>query len=59
VASFQRALELRPDYAAAHYNLGYTLLRLGRVEEARGHFAAAVKAAPDFEAAREMLERLR
>ncbi len=32
-----RAVELDPEYADAHYNLGFVLSRLGRLEPAREH----------------------
>ena len=35
VAAFRRALELRPDFERARYNLGITLKAQGRAEEAR------------------------
>src|SRR4051812_1648557 len=34
VRHYRRALELRPDFATAHYNLGVTLFDIGRVDEA-------------------------
>ena len=41
VAQFEAALQLRPDYEAAHFNLGVTLLKLGRFEEAVAHLKKA------------------
>jgi len=35
VESFRKAVELKPDYAAAHKELGYALLNLGEMVEAR------------------------
>jgi tetratricopeptide (TPR) repeat protein len=43
----------------AHYNLGNVLIQQQRWAEARKHFAEAVRIAPDMEAAKEMLERLK
>ena len=33
--SYRKAIEIRPDYAEAHYNLGNTLRDLGKLKEAR------------------------
>ena len=40
---FQKAVELAPDYAEAHFNRGLMLNDLGRHEEAEQAFAAATK----------------
>ena len=40
--------ELRPDFAAAHNNLGITLRELGQLDEALSHFRRAVELAPDY-----------
>ena len=39
-------MELRPDYAEAHNNLGIVLARGGRVEEAIAHFRRALELDP-------------
>ena len=54
----QHAPRHRSDYANAHYNLGNALLQLHRVTEARQHFEATLRIDPQFQSAREMLERL-
>jgi tetratricopeptide (TPR) repeat protein len=59
VEQYEQALRLQPDYAVAHYNLGNALLELRRVPEAAGHFEQAVRLEPRFDAARDMLARLR
>jgi tetratricopeptide (TPR) repeat protein len=41
VAQFEAALRLRPDYEAAHFNLGVALLHSGRFEEALAHLKEA------------------
>jgi hypothetical protein len=41
-----------------HYNLGMVLLSMGRREEARSRFAAALQIQPDFRPARDMMSRL-
>jgi Flp pilus assembly protein TadD len=45
---FQRALEIRPNYADAHNDLGIVLLQQGRSAEAATHFQRALKIKPDF-----------
>ena len=37
-ASYREAIALKPDYAAAHYNLGNTLQEAGRSEEAENFY---------------------
>jgi tetratricopeptide (TPR) repeat protein len=46
VESYQEALSLAPEWVDAHINLGVALYQLGRVEEARDQFAAAVQLDP-------------
>ena len=43
---FERALQLRPDFAEAHFNLANTRLRQGRPVEALEHYQQAVRLAP-------------
>ena len=33
--SFRKAIEIKPDYVEAHYNLGNVLRNLGKLHEAR------------------------
>jgi protein O-mannosyl-transferase len=48
-AHFGRALELNPDYAEAHFNLGLIVLREpGGTAAAAGHFARAVEITPRY-----------
>jgi len=46
VDSYRQALELAPEWIDAHINLGVALYQMGRVEEARAEFAAAVDLDP-------------
>jgi predicted O-linked N-acetylglucosamine transferase (SPINDLY family) len=46
VEQHRRAIELRPNFAAAHFNLGLTLEKLGRMDEAIAGFRAALKIQP-------------
>jgi Flp pilus assembly protein TadD len=45
---FQRALEIRPNYADAHNDLGIVLFQQGRSAEAARHFQRALEIKPDF-----------
>lgn len=47
VLSFQRAIELDPAFAAAHYNLGVTFQRLESYEKAADAYRAAIGQDPD------------
>jgi tetratricopeptide (TPR) repeat protein len=48
LAAYRRALELDPQLAKAHYNLGLTQLSLGQGEEAKGSFREAIALQPDY-----------
>lgn len=45
VAHFQRVRELDPDYTAAYYHAGRTLITLGQAETARAILGAGLDAA--------------
>ena len=47
-ASFRRALEIKPDYAEAHSNLGVTLREQGRLTEAEASYRRALEIKPDY-----------
>ena len=55
---FRRTVELDPDHAGAHNNLGILLVERGDLERAREHFEAAARARPEFEAAQKNLARV-
>jgi superkiller protein 3 len=57
-AAFQRALELDPNYALAHNNLGIVLEAQGKRPEALRQYRLALDANPDYEDARFNLQRL-
>ena len=42
IVHYQKALDIKPDYADAHYNLGLALARRGHVNEALDHFHKAL-----------------
>lgn len=48
---YEAALALKPDSAGLHHAAGQTLAKLGRKDEARAQFEAALKLKPDFDAA--------
>src|SRR6202008_640534 len=48
MASYRRALALRPDHAQAHNNIGMALRELNRHEEAVACFETALAIRPDY-----------
>ena len=48
VQHYERALQLKPDYAQAHNNLGLELAAQGKREEAWRHFEQALQLKPDY-----------
>ncbi len=46
--AFSKALQIEPDHAEAHNNLGAALLGQGRLEEAIASFSKALQIKPDF-----------
>jgi len=48
VAAYRKAIELKPDYADAHYNLGIALYDQQKLNEAAGTFRKAVELQPDL-----------
>ncbi len=61
ISAFKKALEINPDHAGAHLQLGYILLGLGKFEEAKPHFKRFVELkpdSPDAETARTILQEL-
>lgn len=57
--AFERALELRPDYAPAHMRLGRVLIDRGLPDEAAARFERALELAPDLGPARLGLAQVR
>jgi tetratricopeptide (TPR) repeat protein len=47
IASYDRAVEINPDYYEAWYNRGIALANLGRYEEAISSYERAIKITPD------------
>ena len=44
----KKALEIKPDYAEAHDNLGMALAGRGQVDEAIAHYQKALEIKPDY-----------
>ena len=49
---FQKALQLKPDIAEAHNNLGVVLAKIGKLDEAVEHYQEALQIRPDYAEAR-------
>ena len=47
IAQYYKALEIKPDYAEVHYNLGNALLHKGQMDEAIAHYKKALEIKPD------------
>ena len=58
MASFRRALDLKPDHALAHLNLGLCLKRLGDLSGAEAELRSALRCRPDLPEARAALEEV-
>ena len=48
ITHYQKALQIKPDYAEAHINLGNALLKKGGVDEAISHYQKALQINPDY-----------
>jgi Flp pilus assembly protein TadD len=46
--NFKKAIELKPDYAVAHNNLGAVLKDQGRLDEAETNFRKTIELKPDY-----------
>ena len=46
--SFRKAIEINPDFAEAHSNLGNILKDLGKLQDAELSFRKAIEINPDF-----------
>jgi len=58
VALYRDGLNLCPDDDVAHYELGKILAGMGRRDEARAEFDAALKINPNFQGAKQELEKV-
>ena len=48
IAHYQKALEIKPDYAEAHCNLANTLAGCGQIDAAIVHYRKALEIKPDY-----------
>ena len=48
IAEYEKALEIKPDYADSHNNLANALLQKGLVDEATVHYRRALEIEPEF-----------
>ena len=46
--SYRKAIEIKPDYAMAHYNLGIILQEIGKSQEAELSYHKAIEIKPDY-----------
>ena len=51
LASYTKAIALKPDFAEAHSNLGVTLQELGRLDDALASYNKAIALKPDYDEA--------
>jgi Flp pilus assembly protein TadD len=58
VAPLRRALQLAPQDAAVHYNLGLAMARQGHTREALDLYDQALRLNPGLDAARRSKEKL-
>ncbi len=58
IGAFQRALELRPDFAEAQAGLGHAYEASGLYDQAIASYQHALKSKPDDETVRESLKRV-
>ena len=58
IASYRKAIEVKPDFAEAYLNLGVVLKEEGEVEEAIANFRKAIEVKPDFADAHKELATL-
>ncbi len=47
IACFEKALEIKPDFAEAYFNLGLVLARHGQIDKAIAHYHKALELKPD------------
>jgi tetratricopeptide (TPR) repeat protein len=58
IKHYRTALELKPDCAEAHFNLGLVYFQQGLTKKAREEFEEALRIDPGYGKARESLDRL-
>ena len=58
IVKYERAIEVRPDFADAHFNMGVALELAGRLEEAKQRYAEAARLDPSNDEARRRMSSL-
>jgi tetratricopeptide (TPR) repeat protein len=58
IQHWQEALQINPDHAKAHYNLGLAMEKAGRLQEAVAHYEQALRIKPDYADAEDALAQL-
>ena len=58
IEHWERALQIEPDSAEVHYDLGLALEQTGQPEDAIEHYEQALRLRPDYPEARQALTRL-
>ena len=53
---WERALQIKPDNAEMHHDLGQALEQMGKPEQAIGHYEQALRLKPDYAEARASLQ---
>ncbi len=48
IEHYERVLQIKPDYIAAHYSFGTVLANQGKLPEAIEHFERALQIKPDY-----------
>ena len=48
ISYYEKALSIKPNYAEAHYNLGFTFQRLGQLDAAVRSYKKALAIKPDY-----------
>ena len=48
ISYYKKSLAIKPDYAEAHYNLGFSLHRLGQLDAAVRSYKKVVAIKPDY-----------
>ena len=59
IAEFQKAIDLDPDFAAAHISLGEVYLEMGQLDDAENAANAALRIDANSQPARQLLDAIR
>ena len=59
IAEFQKAIDIAPDFVAAHVSLGAIYLEMGQLDDAENAAKAALRIDADSQPARQLLEDIR